>query len=67
MFREQFIMTPKIKEDVVALAEFIALMYGQYFLQSALAISAPRLDRDLWVNVHAYRVCIQLKYTELKE
>ena len=56
MFKDQFTLTNRGRLDIVSLAEFIALIYGPYFLQSALAIDAPRNDRDLWVNMLSYQV-----------
>ena len=51
----------KLKEneeaEVKTLAEFIVLVYAQYFLQTPLAIKAPGLDRDLWNDMHAYQAC----------
>ena len=47
-------MSARLMEDVVALAEFIALLYTPYYLQSALAIEAPRLDLQLWRDLCAY-------------
>ena len=38
-----------------ALAEFIALIHAPYFLQARLATCAPRLDRDLWVDLQTYK------------
>ena len=38
------------------LAEFVALVYGRYFLQSALAVAAPRLDLCFIENVQMYQV-----------
>jgi hypothetical protein len=45
--------------EVKRLAEFVALIYGRYFLQAALSVSAPRLDLEFFDNVHSYRVCFQ--------
>ena len=45
------------KMEVQALAEFIALIYAPYFLQSPLAIAAPQLDHDLWNDLHSYSEC----------
>jgi hypothetical protein len=44
--------TNKIKK----LADFVAVIYGRYFLQSALSISAPRLDVELLHDVKIYQV-----------
>ena len=40
-----------------ALAEFIALIYVPYFLQSPLAIAALRLDQDLYSDLESYLQC----------
>ena len=54
MFQGQFHMSLRQRECVTALAEFIALIYGPYFLQSTLATAAPRLDLQLWRDLLAY-------------
>ena len=33
-------------DDIEILTEYIALLHVPYFLQSPLAVAAPRLDRD---------------------
>ena len=42
-------------DDVKSLVEYIALLHVPYFLQSPLAVAAPRLDRDFWVNLCQYK------------
>ena len=42
-------------EDAKILVEYIALLHVPYFLQSPLAIAAPRLDRDFWTSVCQYK------------
>ena len=42
------------KQEVHILAEFTALIYVPYFLRSPLPLAAPRLDRDLWNDLHSY-------------
>lgn len=42
--------------QVKQLAEFVALIYGRYFLQSALSIPAPRLDLEFLASVCSYQV-----------
>ena len=44
-------------EETEAMAEFISLLWAPYFLQSRLASAAPRLDRDLWVDLQQYKAC----------
>ena len=39
------------------MAEFSALIYVPYFLQSLLAIAAPMVDRNLWNDLHSYMAC----------
>ena len=48
-------ITPEELSDVEILAEYIALLHAPYFLQTPLAIAAPRIDRDFWVNVNNYQ------------
>ena len=42
--------------QVKQLAEFVALVYGRYFLQSALSAAAPRIDIQFLSDVISYRV-----------
>jgi hypothetical protein len=40
--------------QIERMATFIFLIYGQYFLQTALTAAAPRLDLDFWRNAIKY-------------
>ena len=42
-------------DDIEILVEYIALIHVPYFLQCPLAVAAPRLDRDFWVDVCQYK------------
>ena len=42
--------------QIERMATFIILVYGQYFLQSALTAAAPRLDLSFWKNAVKYKV-----------
>ena len=53
----QFLTDPEKIEHVKILAEYVALVHAPYFLQSPLAVSAPRQDRDFWVDIHNYQKC----------
>lgn len=55
MLRNQFRMIARVRNAVLALAEFIVLIYGLYFLQTPLAISAPRLDRKFYEDVVSWQ------------
>lgn len=57
MFLNQFILPGRLQAQVVALAEFVALLYVPYWLQSSLAVAAPRLDCAFWVDLKCYRDC----------
>ena len=59
LFRDQFITDNQNIQDAMILGEYIALIHAPYFLKSPLAISAPRNDRDLWVDLHDYRNCFR--------
>ena len=54
MFKDHFALTNRQRNCFVALAQFVALIYAPYYLQSSLAIAAPRLDRALWLDLLAY-------------
>ena len=57
MHQSQLKLQENEEAEVKTLAEFILLVYAQYFLQTPLAIKAPGLDRDLWNDMHAYQAC----------
>ena len=38
------------------MSKFVILLYGQYFLETALTSSAPRLDLQFWRNAKRYEV-----------
>ena len=39
------------------MVEYITVIHVPYFLKSPIATSAPRQDRDLWIDLHAYKDC----------
>ena len=49
-------LPPQLRREVVALAEFVCLLYVPYFLQTPLPVAPPRLDRDFYVDLEQYRV-----------
>jgi hypothetical protein len=63
---KMFMLLPQLIErqlvtevDVMVIermSKFIILLYGQYFLQTALTTSAPRLDLQFWRNAKRYEV-----------
>ena len=57
-------ITPEELSDVEILAEYIALLHAPYFLQTPLAIAAPRIDRDFWVNVNNYQALFNVNAIE---
>lgn len=60
LLSRQFRLPQHLKRQVLALCEFICLLYVPYFLQSPLAAAAPRLDRDFWLDLQSYRVLITI-------
>ena len=67
IYREQLdagTISDKEKVDIEVLAEYIALLHVPYFLQCPLAIAAPRLDRDFWVDVCNYKTCFNETHLE---
>ena len=63
MYNEQLedtVIDAEEVEHVEILAEYIALLHVPYFLQCPLAISAPRLDRDFWVDLNDYQKCFNI-------
>ena len=56
LLSNQFRLPQQLRRQVLALTEFVCLLYVPYFLQSTLAAAAPRLDRDLWIDLQSYRV-----------
>ena len=47
-------MAARVKQVMLALAQFVVLIHGPYYLQTPLAIAAPRLDRKLWQDLVSY-------------
>ena len=68
-FIKMFMLLPQLTQlDLITNVEsvaiermstFIVLLYGQYFLQTALTTSAPRLDLGFWRNAKRY-ACVDL-------
>lgn len=48
------LVTPDMRTNIDRMALFISLFHGPWFLQSRLAIVAPRLDLQLWHNMCEY-------------
>ena len=59
LYLDQYQIDPEQIEHVKILAEYVALVHAPYFLQSPLAVSAPRQDRDFWVDIHNYQKCFK--------
>ena len=58
MFQSQFLeLTPEQASEVGIMVEYIALIHVPYFLQCPIAASAPRQDRDFWVDLLVYKDC----------
>ena len=53
---EQELMTKRQSNEIEMLAEFIALLYGPYFLTTQLGVAAPRVDRDFIQQLIEYQV-----------
>ena len=63
-FLKMFMLTPQLlsralithfeANQIEIIAKFILLVYGQYFLQTALTCAAPRLDLTFWRNANLY-------------
>ena len=47
MYQNDFALNLRQKENFVALTQFVVLFYAPHFLQSSLAMAAPRLDHAL--------------------
>ena len=54
MYQNDFALNRRQKENFVALAQFVFLFYAPHFLQSSLAMAAPRLDHALWLDMLDY-------------
>lgn len=69
LYQKQFVTDHQNILDALILSEYIALIHAPYFLKSPLAISAPRHDRDLWVDVGKYKKCFRatMRQTEMIE
>ena len=63
-FIKMFMLTPQLLQQglvthfettqIEKMSTFIILMYGQYFLQTALTAAAPRNDLEFWRNANRY-------------
>ena len=51
---EHHFVTGEEEEIIQRMSTFIILLYGKYFLQTALTTSAPRLDMEFWRNARCY-------------
>ena len=49
------IITNTEENSIKRMAIFVILLYGQYFLQTALTSAAPRIDLSFWRNIIKYR------------
>ena len=43
-------------QQVERIATFVFFLYAKYFLQAMIPSAAPRLDLELWQNVHRFQV-----------
>ena len=59
LYKKQFETSAENISQVEVLVEYIVLLHAPYFLQSPLAISAPRQDRDFWIDVREYQGCFK--------
>lgn len=50
------LLTPRMKEEVVEMAEYITLFHAPHFLQARVASAAPRLDLEMWQLMTSYQV-----------
>ena len=66
LHQDDFGLKEKEKNEVDILAEFIALIYVPYFLQSLMAINAPRLDRDLFNDLESYQQSFSLNSLQFR-
>ena len=70
LYQKQYKTSRENISHVKVLAEYVALLHAPYFLKSPLAVSAPRQDRDFWVDVRDYQKCFEeneVQYTMLNE
>ena len=67
LYQKQFVTDQQNITNATILAEYVALIHAPYFLRSPLAISAPRLDRDLWMDLRYYKECfgVNMRQTEM--
>ena len=58
------LLTPRMKEEVVEMAEYITLFHAPHFLQARVASAAPRLDLEMWQLMTSYQVAM-IKYINI--
>ena len=56
LLSNQFPMDKEEQEEVLVLAEFVALIYGKAFFKSPLSSAAPRTDLEFMYEVLQYRL-----------
>ena len=56
MLSYPFNLAGRQEENMVRLAQFVAVLYGRYFLTSSLATAAPHHDLECWSNLTEYLV-----------
>lgn len=59
LYKKQFKTSKENLLHADILGEYIVLLHAPYFLQSPLAISAPRQDRDFWTDMQNYQKCFE--------
>ncbi len=55
MMDRQYQQTALERRQSKALCEYLSLIYAPYFLQAQCAVSAPRLDLKLWLDLEEYK------------
>ena len=48
-------MIPRQREALERLVQFIVILYVRYFLTGSMPAPAPRLNIQLWYDMHVYR------------
>ena len=65
LFQTQFETSLLNLQHALILDEYTALLHAPYFLKAPRAISAPRNDRDFWMDLEKYKGCFEENSSQL--
>lgn len=64
--KDKMLVTLEQVDQIERMSSFVILLYGQYFLRTAMTAAAPRNDLQFWRNVKRYS-CVDKEISEAVE